>query len=347
MAVGGPVARLKSRLPPAVRRPLGRARSTARWLAVGWYFLARAHRILRAYAAHYARARRTFVAEGNVPRPAVASLRDLGVRVVRPGEPAATLDLPPDFVARVERLAGEVRARLSRSSQCVFVPPLSPSMPVSERLDDVAAVQRGDVLMIQLRDPLEIPGLEDVAAPIMEQMETRVFGSYVTVDKVYVYRSPRSRQAPLGAWLWHYDNHPHEIIKVMVYLTDVAADSGPFEYLRDGATLRPLVGGAVTPLYRDSRVPETVIEERTRGGYERQMVVGPRGTTIVFDDNVVHRANVARAAHRDVIVFQVRPATTRHRPYIRRACTGSFQHAPFSPRPEVLEPFVRRLKHFS
>ena len=36
-------------------------------------------------------------------------------------------------------------------------------------------------------------------------------------------------------------------------------------------------------------------------------MTGLKGTTILFDNNVVHRAVLARATDRDVLVFQVRP----------------------------------------
>ena len=39
------------------------------------------------------------------------------------------------------------------------------------------------------------------------------------------------------SWTWHYDNHPVEILKVMIYLTDDALGiKRSFEYLRSSRT---------------------------------------------------------------------------------------------------------------
>jgi hypothetical protein len=316
-------------------------------LAVGWMYYVRARKIVGAYGRHYARARRAFERDGNTVQRVVTSLSDVGVRVLRPTSAGDLLELPSDHVQRVKTVSDSVKLHLSYSRNCVFVPPLPNNPSVPELTEEIPAIRSGDVLMVQLKHPLDVPGLEELCAPILDEIERKIFGSYVVVDKLYVYRSPVSRQMPLGSWLWHYDNHPHEILKVMVYLTDVTSQSGPFEYLRSASSLTPLDGSPVTPLYGSSRIPEDVIERHLTAGYESHEVTGPMGTTIVFDNNVVHRANVARMAYRDVIVLQVRPASVKLRPYVTPARTGSFQHAPFSPNPEVVEPFVRRLRHYS
>ena len=175
-------------------------------------------------------------------------------------------------------------------------------------------------------DPFIIEGLHDLCEPLLQQLERTVYGSYAIVDKLYVYRSPVSRQVPSASWLWHFDNHPREVLKVMVYLTDVDEGTAPFEYLREQLSGRPLPGSPLVPRFGHSRVADDEIERCVASGWERRVVTGPRGTILVFDDNIVHRATLARRAHRDVIVFQVRPADFKATPHIDPRWTGTFLH---------------------
>src|SRR5690606_25749545 len=135
---------------------------------------------------------------------------------------------------------------------------------------------------------------------ILDHLEHRVYRSYVLVDKVYVYRSPVSRQMPEASWIWHFDNLPYEVIKVLVYLTDVTAGTAPFEYVRHASTKRPLQGSPVAPFHGHSRMAAADVDAYLRRGYELHHVTGSQGTMLIFDENIVHRASLAREAHRDV-----------------------------------------------
>ena len=66
----------------------------------------------------------------------------------------------------------------------------------------------------------------------------------------------------------------------------------------------------------------------------------------LFDNNVAHRAVLARATYRDVLMFQVRPATFKTTPYVDRRWTGSFQHNDFALDPSDVRPSVKTLHVF-
>ncbi|MBA3935961.1 MAG: hypothetical protein H0X38_00715, partial [Planctomycetes bacterium] len=159
-----------------------------------------------------------------------------------------------------------------------------------------------------------------------------IYSSHALVDKVYIYRNPISESEELVSWRWHYDNHPVEVLKAMVYLTAVGEGDGPFEYLRNRAT-----GEAVTmpplPLARDSRIAPARMAALLASGHEGFKVLGPAGTVVLFDDNVIHRANRAERHHRDVVVLQARPADFRQEHRIDGRFTGGFAHADFNPDP--------------
>lgn len=286
------------------------------------YYL-RGRRILSRYSAHYRRAQRVFRAnaDGNVP----GVIDEVGVEVIRPGVPGARIALPAAFPVMVERVARQVGEAMAVAANCRFVPALH-SQPVPERTDAVPEVIDGRVLTIQLRDPLAIEGLQGLCEPLMDELERTLYGCFVIADKVYVYRSPVSRQPRSASWTWHFDNHPREVLKVLVYLTDVDEGRAPFEYLAAPRTGAAVPGGPLTPLFGDGRVAPDEIDRLQGDGCQAIRVTGPRGTVIVFDNNVIHRATPAASGPRDVLVLQVRPSTMKLTPRIDPRWTGSFTH---------------------
>jgi hypothetical protein len=310
----------------------GRRRREAGPLYRGW-------RILRRYTAHYAKARRAYRrAEG---RPPARSVYDVGVAVIRPDTETLGVRLPPHFLDLVAPVARAAADALDLSERCIFYPAV-PAEAMATRSADVAAVAAGQVISIRLRDPLVIPGIAALSDPILEQLEREVYGCYLLVDKVYVYRSPICTHAPKASWLWHFDNHPREMLKVMVCLTDVTAGTAPCEYLRDAATGRTQIGSPLAPLAGDSRVPLAQVERQMANGFVSEAVTGPAGTVLVFDDNVVHRGTLATTGHRDVIVFQIRPSLAKAVPRIDPRWTGSVAHRDFNVDPWQLAPTPRK-----
>ena len=330
------VGHVKSLLPEPIRRVLGSARRTSE----APFFYLRGKEILRDYSRHYHRAQLNFGKEGNTVHPIIGSPRDLGIQVVLPGSGRNFIDLPDNYLELVQRVSESVKPRFDYSKECSFFPKLPPGR-IPEQTQDIPAIQKGEVITIQLKNPLEIAGLEDLGAPILEELEGKVYGSNVMVDKVYLSRSPISRQVPSSSWLWHYDNHPHEVSKVMIYLTDVSEESAPFEYPRCARSLKPVPGSPLVPLYGDSRVSEEALRRYLPNGFEGHRVRGPMGTMILFDNNMIHRGNIASQSYRDVLIFQVRPVASKTRPYIDPRWTGSFQHAAFNPDPDDIIPSVQ------
>ena len=152
------------------------------------------------------------------------------------------------------------------------------------------------------------------------------------MNQVNLIRSVPGGAAPASSWLWHYDNCPDEAFKILIYLTDVDAESGAFEYLRHPATgdvvkvgsSRAAPDQVAAPRWPRSRVPPEVVARYAEEGYEPHRVVGPAGTLILFDNNCIHRATVPRTRHRDAVILNFRPAHERVRPFISERHTGSW-----------------------
>ncbi|TAJ99296.1 hypothetical protein EPO44_10615, partial [bacterium] len=283
----------------------------------------RARKILRDYAAHYRNAHDLFIAERNPVQMPARPFSENRVCIVGPGRYDSIIELPKNYFDLVARVRDDVQARLEESRQCLFFPKLK-MQAVPEHTKDIPSVKRGEVIAIQLKQYLDIDGLEGFCSSIMKELEQKIYQSYVIVDKVYVYRSLPTSVEEQVSWLWHYDNHPNEILKVMVYLTDVSDRSGPFEYFRLVTNHYPLFISP-KPLLGYSRISPKIIERYLLDGYEASKVTGPVGTVVVFDNNVLHRATIPKGGYRDVVVLQVRPAAFRPAQYVDSRWTGSFQ----------------------
>lgn len=297
-------------------------------------FALRGKYILHRYSAHYRRAQRAYREAGHQNAAPVIPLHAVGVRVIDPQRANQLMALPPGYAGIVARVARSVAAAFERSANCHFVPRL-PAGVIPERTAEIPALANGEVITLQLLDPFVIDGLHELCEPILRELERTLYGSFIIADKVYIYRNPVSHQKPRASWRWHFDNHPREMLKVMVYLTDVGDDTAPFQYLRERSSEAPLAGAPLTPLCGDSRVPAEEIDRRLAGNWTCHSVTGARGTIVVFDDNVVHRATMAKVAHRDAVVFQVRPATFQPLKHIDARWTGSFGHWDFNRDPWV------------
>ena len=301
---------------------------------------ARARGILTAYATHLRHARRRFRRDGGAAHGALARLGDLGARICAPGGLDHGLELGPRYDALVRQLAEDVSARFQLTRECSMFPAVT-SKALPERVQDVAEIRAGECISLQLREYVALTALPELAAEVVRELETKIYGAYVIVDKVYVYRNLVTRQAPQVSWLWHYDNHPNEISKVMIYLTDVSDKTAPFEFLaaeRSGKALSL----APSPLVGTSRLAPDTLERYMEQGYRSRRVTGKAGTLILFDNNIAHRANVATDGHRDVLVLQLRPATFRPVSPLDRRWTGSFAHVDFSPNPYLYRPRLKR-----
>lgn len=298
----------------------------------------RGMRIVQRYTAHYRRARRIY---GSPATPPTTTLYDIGVQVVEP-RGQGFLRVPSDFQAKVAEVARAVSAVLDRTEQCRFFPDVPPET-LTPRTADVPAVVDGQVIKIEVRNPFAIDGIAALAEPLLAALEQQVYGCHLIVDKLYVYRSPVCRQVPIASWLWHFDNHPREILKVMVYLTDVDSESAPFEYLRDGQS-RPRPGTPLAPLHSDGRVPAAQVERWFAEGWESHKLTGPAGTVLVFDQNVIHRGTLAKSRHRDVVVYQVRPAHFKASPVVDPRWTGTFGDLDFNKNPNEMRPVRRPIR---
>ena len=282
------------------------------------------------YQIHYKKAQESYL-QKTLSSP--YSLDDIGVRVIEtnPAEGDEIIELPGNYLQLTNDIALQVADCFTREN-CCFSPPY-----LNSKSSFVRLLKDSEIFTIN--------GIEALARVIIPQLESLYYHSFLHLDKVYVYRSLATTNNAQFSWLWHYDNHPACVHKILIYLTNVDNDHGPFEYLRshDGVAkiIRPSREGLrywKAPEWKGSRVPARIMEAFLRSGYETHRVLGPPGTMIVFDNNCVHRANLASTHYRDVMTLQVRPAKNSMRPFIDPRWTGGFESTDIERDPDIVTP---------
>lgn len=155
------------------------------------------------------------------------------------------------------------------------------------------------ILDIELNDNLMV-ALENICEEILLKTDN-VFGCYSKLQEIKILKHLKQPNTDIknGAFIWHSDRHPYELINVLIYLNDVKEDGdGPFQYVLDYSTNEPF--------YNDN-ISQVASEEYINSIGKTESVFGSEGTYFIFDNNFFHRAAVPVNKNRDVIILQVRP----------------------------------------
>ena len=185
--------------------------------------------------------------------------------------------------------------------------------------------------LCRYKKPWEIPNIEKLANILIPYVEKTIFNCNLYAMAAYAYKTKPGiyDSKSVGSLLWHIDNHPKEVVKIMVYLNDVDNTTGPFEILDKQGS------GYKFPTTRvscnewspsQSRFSDSQIDSFHSQGYSSKKLTGARGTVIIFDNNIVHRATFCDERERSVITFMVKPIDRKVRPYISEKHTGTNYH---------------------
>jgi len=160
----------------------------------------------------------------------------------------------------------------------------------------------------------EIRNLCNVCVP---KLESSMYFCNLYVDKIYIYRT-NSLKDRESSYIWHYDNNPLEVVKTIIYLTDVDnEENSPYEYLIDsnnrGVIHPPTRTGPShwLPAPNNSRVNNIVEALNKTTKPISNKVLGKKGTSCTFNNNAIHRANPLKKGFRDVINIRVKPTLIR------------------------------------
>ncbi len=247
------------------------------------------------------------------------------------GNEKSGIILPPNYLQIVEEFYQDAKQRFAQTKNCRL---RSASDDVNkkialgnlpEKLDDVEEIQKGLISTVRLAYTLDLKNLQEICNILLPQVEENIYHSPIIVEKVTVYRHLTSALPEYASILWHADNHFEEVTKIMIYLSDVGEKQAPFEYLRHKETGGVIhIQPAMPQKYPSGRIPKEVIDNALQNGYESYKVLGPKGTTMIFDDKIIHKGNYAKEGYRDVLVLQLRPVAKAYPRYLDPAWTTSF-----------------------
>lgn len=131
--------------------------------------------------------------------------------------------------------------------------------------------------------------------------------SFYRLHQVKCYRSIPAEN-PIGAWLWHTDNYPPEVKKIMLYLTDCNPENGVTSFISLEHTAKLQRAGYFGVNHGERR--------GDLESYARDLGVDidvkwnsiKAGSAILFEVNTLHRANIPRLGFRDVVTFTLMPS---------------------------------------
>ena len=270
---------------------------------------------MKDYKEYYELSKKIY-AEQNAKNLTKLNLYDLTMKVIFPNQESELIKVPSNYLSLIDSISKAINKKISDESEH-YMESTQESKPK---------------VAIQVRNIWDIPELSELVDFILPSLEQNVFGSYIHLAAVHAYRNIQTSSPRLSSWLWHYDNNPKEAVKVLIYLTDVGENNAPFELLeKEGQhikieTSRTGYSHWRPPLIPESRIPKTMIDVLKQKGYKEKKILGPAGTILFFDNNIIHRANSPTEGYRDAIILNIRPSSKKIRPFLSKNVTGSWMH---------------------
>lgn len=188
-------------------------------------------------------------------------------------------------------------------------------------------------LAVKLKTPWDMPELEEIAQAMLPQLEKSLFHSWIHLSHLHIYRNKVSDAPETSSWLAHVDGVPRECIKMLIYLTDADPSSGAMSFLKHKETGEAIKvpSGRIDfrkwgqhPYWADKRVPKDVLEGLYKRGYEWEYCSGKAGTTLVFDNDIIHKANINKSTTREVANYLIRPSDHKLERYVSLETCGDF-----------------------
>jgi hypothetical protein len=158
----------------------------------------------------------------------------------------------------------------------------------------------------QYRDTLvscveHLPEVKDILIGRNARLFEAFLQCHFKVYEIEAYRNLPNDQYQ-SQWMWHFDNDAYPVYKLIFYLTDTTAQNGPFAVHRKSSTLDLFERGFHNPYEPGKHI------DALRDPSRSTQAVGPAGTAILFQNNLIHRATPPLEGHRDVISFMIQPS---------------------------------------
>ena len=160
--------------------------------------------------------------------------------------------------------------------------------------------------------------------PTLDEALRGIFGSYYRLQWVDCYRSIPAPDVS-GSWMWHIDNVPKQVLKVMLHLTDAGVDQGATRFLSVTDTRAYGLNGYLG-LETNKRTDDLAPLAGKNGlPYAPWYNEAKAGDALIFNTNLLHKAIPPVADYRDVATFLILPNPAPWREQIERDGLENFQ----------------------
>jgi hypothetical protein len=163
--------------------------------------------------------------------------------------------------------------------------------------------------LIRLKNSLkEVPELEDyLYSDEIKNYLTLYYGSNYRIYSSDLYRTIPSnklnKEKDFSSLLWHFDNSPKNLMKVMIYINDVSIKNGAISFVPKPIS-RELKKKGYWDRYNPNIAPHIEKIEKNNVYLE-----GDSGTILFFSvHDCIHKATLPSEGHRDVAVFLIQPS---------------------------------------
>ena len=204
--------------------------------------------------------------------------------------------------------AADLATRFERDGYGIFTPVYESGLLETIRSKCDEMVRAGHIRVLPEEDwfiqfsnnAARIPEIFRLITPEVAAVAEACFRSHFKIYSSELYRIVPTSTPPKLSGLWHTDNYPPGIYKIMVYLTECDRSSGALGLHTKENTRRLLRRG-----FFDRFQADPFRDELETGGIR---VEGPAGTVLFWNSNLIHRANPPVAGHHDVVAFKLLPS---------------------------------------
>lgn len=290
-------------------------------------FIKRAIYAISAFArsARYAAAKMQYRLAGRGQKPHFSHPREIGLIAIDPFNNDSAIQLPPNYLQLIDTISVGINKKMSVAKNSVYYLEdkdakrrLDAGVELPESTWDLPEFRDGAIATIRSKECHDIEGLETLCQKVMPEVEKQIYGSYVEVASSFAEMKFVTKNIIAKGGLFHSDRHYEDTIRMIVYMCDVDEDNAPFEYIRHKETKKTVrIKTADHPKYtKNGRISEESLNNYLKNGYERVKVTGKKGTTILFDSKIIHKANTPKNTTRIVLVLPIRPAIFKPARYV-------------------------------
>ena len=178
--------------------------------------------------------------------------------------------------------------------------------------DETISLEPG---LLRLRRGYErLPELTDFFTGEIEEVIHDYYKSFFKLYSVNVYRTVPEASRPEKSFLWHYDNSPKAIIKLMVYLDEFIREENGAMKLKPKPISDELFRRGFWDRTRNQRFASVLEDPATT-----KILEGSVGTSILFHvGRCIHKATYPRIGHRDVVTFFIMPSVTYWKDHLKK-----------------------------